>query len=131
MKRFITFITLLIIELSILSIDVKGSEKTSTEGGRYEIIQSKVARKYTFKLDKKTGIIYQMVKSRNDEIVWETMIILDLKYEYTITDINYQLFLGDFTVSDSFLMNIHTGKTWQLFIDDKTKDYFWAPVEAK
>lgn len=87
--------------------------QTEMNSARYEIVQNPIARKYTFKLDKYTGNISQMVKMSDDEVGWESMLIISqdtVKYDEPV----YQIVMGGYSVADTFLLNTKTGEVWQL-----------------
>jgi hypothetical protein len=103
--------------------------QTSVIAGRYEIIQSEIARKVTLKLDKYTGDVYLLVSTNDNNYTWEKMDriggFLDTVKEDTI---NFQIFLGGIALNDSFLINIHTGKTWKLYNDPSDNRLFWGVI---
>lgn len=53
--------------------DINNShQKTSTPpDARYDVIQSQLAAKWTFRLDRFTGRVWQLVKTQNDENTWD------------------------------------------------------------
>lgn len=111
------------------------SVKTSIDSGRFEIIQSPILRKLTFKLDKYTGKTYQLVKTSNNNVTWEIVEWLGYDDEASFQQNNpnkvaYQLFLGGITIKDTFLINILTGDTWQLFHDPDKDFLYWAPLRS-
>lgn len=106
-------------------------QSTTGNSGRFEIVQSTLANRFLFKIDKFTGKTFQIVESRDSAIVWENVVIK----KHFLSDIrnegkpNYQIFLSGFMVKLTLLMNINTGATWQLTQDDITDDIFWSPIE--
>jgi hypothetical protein len=38
---------------------------------RFEIVQTELGAKYTFKIDKYNGTVYQLVKTKGDGLAWE------------------------------------------------------------
>jgi len=108
------------------------SSTTIASTARYEIVQSTLAARWMFRLDRQTGSVYQIVKTKSDDIAWERMDVLQLPSAAT-SGIHYQLFLSGFAAKFTFLMNTDTGKTWQLQqnTDEKTKEvsYTWVPLE--
>lgn len=129
MKQIILMIAFSFISLSSSAIEPQQAVKTSTEGGRYELVQSEIARKNFFKLDKYTGNVYQLVVKSNGDRTWQKMNIIGLDYD-TIKDntINFQIFMGGMAVSDCFLINIHTGTTYQLYRDTESDSFFWGMI---
>lgn len=106
--------------------------KTSVEGGRYEIIQSPIARRVTLKLDKESGDTYLLVNSasKKDDYTWQRIFGIGIISDEGAKEgeINYQIFLSGISMKDCYLVNIHTGKTWQL-TDVKDIGYAWIEME--
>ncbi len=51
---------------------------TPPPGARFEVIQSELAAKWTFRLDRFTGHVAQLVKTKDDDNAWEEMPVIDL-----------------------------------------------------
>lgn len=101
--------------------------RTSVDNGRYEIVQSEMMRKLIFLLDKYTGDVYQNVLSSGKERAWRKLNKAGLSNDSTPqTQINYQLFIGGFSVQDIFLLNINTGETWYIYEDKDTEVLFFS-----
>jgi hypothetical protein len=82
-------------------------------GARFEIIQSALAARETFKLDRFAGEVYMLVeKSENGEVFWALTNWRDRPAAITATAPRFQIFLGGQRVSDMFLLDSTTGKTW-------------------
>ncbi len=123
MKKTVVYLFLLTLGMSAFAQEAS-SVSTSQLGGRYEIIQSPLARRYTFKLDKYTGNVWQYVMSVDDNPTWQSvpraMDILGTLVPYSITDeeisntVRYQLYIGGIAARDMFLLEIETGQTWVL-----------------
>lgn len=108
-----------------VSIDRNNDKKydsvsTSLTGGRYEFLMSDLVVRQSFKVDKYTGDIYQLVEDNNGRLTWELLIrevsANDLQKENSI---NYQLYMSGIAVRFCFLINVNTGIAWQLV---KSKD---------
>ena len=54
---------------------------------RFEVLQSELAARWTFRLDRFTGRVAQLVKDKNDGHTWEDMKQFDSSYE-TIEETN-------------------------------------------
>jgi len=100
-----------------LSIYIFGQEHqavvTKMDNARFEVIQSPIARRYTFFLDKVEGKVYQLVQAPTGGDSWEEMTIYP-KDNLTYTEPTYQIFIGSFAIADMFLINTKTGRTWVL-----------------
>ena len=57
--------------------DVSYVHQTTTQplDARFEIIQSQLAAKWTFRLDRYTGRVHQLVKTSDGGTAWETMLV--------------------------------------------------------
>ena len=128
---------MLFVFLSVLSIVTMGqagnnySVSTSTTSGRWEIIQSPILRSHTFKLDKHSGDVCQMVcqGKKDDKVVWEKMKRLSIDFYDPTNEINYQIYISGVTAKDVFLINIHSGRVWTLYKESDKGYNFLAPME--
>lgn len=129
MKKLYLLLILSFAFASMAAAENYHAVQTSVISGRYEIIQSEIARRVTLKLDKYTGDVYLLVSINDNSYTWEKMDrigdFLDTIKEDTI---NYQIFLGGIALKDSFLINIHTGKTWKLYNDPSDNRLFWGEI---
>lgn len=122
MKKSVLLLMFCMMTLMLNAQKNCSSVKTSIEGGRWEIIQSEIARRDTYKLDKYKGDVYQLVKKDNGENTWQKLTRLgDYLDKIEEGKINFQMFLGGISVQDQFLINIHTGDTWCIYQDSKLK----------
>lgn len=116
MKRILTLILLCSWACASYAIgEVPGTMKTSVDKGRYEVLIPDNCIRYTFKLDKYTGDIWQLVKRSDDSSTWEIVSkdpsVLD---EAKLNQINYQLIIPTNAPRYIMLVNINTGITWQI-----------------
>ena len=97
-----------------------------TDSARYEIIQSSIKRALTFKLDKFTGRIWEVVETASGGLIWEYMYVEDrtsiLGDDNTLYP-RFQIFLSGMMAADTYLLDTKTGTVWQL---QKDKDGFRA-----
>jgi hypothetical protein len=97
------------------SKDVKVHSSTAISNqARYEIVQSSLAARFTFRVDKVCGNISQLVVTANDKPLWESMSVIKLPKCNNDGKIRYQLFLSGLAARHTFLMNTDNGKTWQI-----------------
>lgn len=90
---------------------------TSTTVGnqsRYEIVQSTLAARWTFRLDKVCGNIGQLVSTKNEGVTWESMLVLGLPKCQSDGKIRYQLFTSGMAARHTYLLNTENGKSWQI-----------------
>ena len=97
---------------------------------RYEIVQSQLAAKWTFRLDRVCGHVGQLVKTKSDAVTWENMSVIGLPNCSADGKVRYQIFSSGLAARHTFLMNLDTGKTWILFSikDEKLGEISaWTP----
>jgi len=99
--------------LSNLAIPAPPHQYTaSAANARFEILQSPLAAKWTFRLDKFSGCIWQLVKTKDDDMSWEEMLVLDLPKIQAPTRPRFQLFTSGLAARHTFLIDGDTGRTW-------------------
>ncbi len=177
MKKSILLILLTVWFYQVRSQDVYKHQFSSTPDiSRYEIVQSEMGVRYTFKIDKYRGEVFQLVKGLNDKLTWESLgidPIVDLYLEtvlgliagltqeqiselkaltpeqfaeltpdqmakfglkddqvsaLTPDKVNFQIFISGLGIRYTFLLHIHTGKTWQLTKDTETDKLLWSSM---
>ena len=87
---------------------------TLPSDARYEIVQSPLAAKWTFRLDRYTGQVYQLVKTEKDDFAWQLMLI---EGYYDLPKPNkprFVIFNSGIAARFTFLMDTDTGQTWVL-----------------
>ena len=78
------------------------SSTTVPATARFEIVQSTLAGRWLFKLDRQTGIVYQMVHGKEaDDLYWEQMSVRDLPLP-AASGVHYQMFLSGLSAKFSF-----------------------------
>lgn len=131
MKKFILITLCVMSLLNVYADDNYSAVRTSVDNGRYEIVQSEIMRRLIFMLDKYTGDVYLNLLSTKDERVWRKLKKVGSTNDVTPqTQINYQLFVGGFSINDIFLLNINTGETWYIFQDTETEMLFFSKSYA-
>jgi len=107
------------------------SHNSSTVGGqaRYEIVQSALAARWTFRLDRVCGNVSQVVLTKSENMTFENMLILGLPKCNFDGKIRYQLFTSGLAARHTYLLNTDTGKAWQVqLLKDKEGNDFSAWV---
>lgn len=137
MNRFFIVVCCLMMSLtSLAQVEDYPYVFTSQTGGRFEIIQSPMARRLTFKLDKYTGNIFQLVRNEEKELVWRKLLNFELDLlniflpEKVEEKISYQLFMGGMAISDCFLLNIHNGDTYRLYEDSESEELYFSLMKS-
>lgn len=112
-------------------------QKTTTPpDARFEIVRSEPAARWTFRLDRYTGNVYQLVKTKDDGIAWEQMPVEGLPEIPNAGTPRFVLFTSGRAAQHTFLMDSKTGKTWFLKAVDvsvgegqATTIHVWTPLE--
>ncbi|GBE29028.1 hypothetical protein BMS3Bbin04_00035 [bacterium BMS3Bbin04] len=129
---FTLLFVLLTLSVSTLSLaQVSTYSYVSTvigDGSRYEIIQSPLLRKLTFKLDKRNGFVYQLTLKNDGSTGWATMNVIARDKTLIAGDQSFQIYCSGTMARDTFMLNIHDGTTWNLVEDTDTSDLFWSIV---
>jgi hypothetical protein len=102
---------------------------------RFEIIQSPLAVKWTFRLDRFAGKVSQLVQTADKDVAWEEMKVRGLPYvDEHENRIRFEIFTSSIAARHTFLIDLTTGKSWRLtaLLDDKEKetDTVWLPFAA-
>jgi hypothetical protein len=115
MKKTITTVAICIIfSHGIFALDAQNHESTTTpQGARYEIVQSPLVVRYTFRLDRFAGNVAQLVLVDNN-MTWMEMYINDFSKIEKPTEPRFQIFASGLAVRNTFLIDTKTGNTWVL-----------------
>jgi hypothetical protein len=89
-------------------------QTTAPAGARFEIVQSELAARWTFRLDRFTGRVSQLVTPPLGGHVWDGMIVLDLPPASGTPHAKFQIFTSGIAAKHTFLIDVETGKTWVL-----------------
>ena len=85
-------------------------------GARFEIVQSPIAAKWTFRLDRYSGRVWQLVRTKQDENAWEEMPVLNLAKGQPSARPRFQLFTSGLAAKHTFLFDSESGKTWLVVV---------------
>jgi hypothetical protein len=104
-------------------------------GPRFEIIQSSIAARYTFKLDRVTGRIRQLVRNTDGDLSWEPMTVSNPPKGPNAAP-HFQIFLSGIAARNSFLLDSVSGQVWVLTQNtvpakdgnDEANFYTWEQV---
>jgi hypothetical protein len=97
---------------------------TISPSDRYEIVQSQITAKWTFRLDRFCGKVSQLVSNSDGDDIWQHMEIVGLPNCQTDGKPHYQLFTSGIAAKHTFLMNTGSGVTW-LLVTSKNGDAGW------
>lgn len=126
MNRTATGVLLLFCALNAAAADVDVSVQshqftTTPPGARYEVLQSTIAARWTFRLDRYAGRVWQLVRTNDDDNTWEEMRVLARPQLQAPTRPRFQLFTSGLAARHTFLFDTDTGKTW-LVVTGKRKE---------
>jgi len=101
-------------------------------GPRFEILQSTIAAKGTYRLDRHTGEVSQMQARGNKTEVWHQLRRIPSLVQGEDSTIagrpNYHLFLSTIAMRFTYLINTNTGATWELVEDTQTGEDYFSPI---
>lgn len=97
---------------------------------RYQIVQSSIAARGTYKVDTYKGNVYQLVVDKNDNETWELLRRTGNSNNDNQVNgqRNYEIFLSTLAMRFTYLINLNTGATWQLVQDPDTEENFFSAI---
>jgi hypothetical protein len=105
-------------------------ERTSAPAeARFEFVQSTLVAPSSFRLDKMTGRVDQIVMRPDSTLAWQPI----PRREHPRGDerhpgqVNYQLFISGMMNRHTYLLNVNNGATWQLVVA-KDDAFVWDPI---
>jgi len=130
MKKIIFVFLAILLSLDAWCQDNSQNQSTTlSDNSRFEIIQSELAVKLTFKIDKFNGKVYLLVQSGKD-LTWQLMYIEKQDNDIVKENqVNYQIFTSGLGIKYTFLMNVNSGITWELAKDTESDELFWNKIQ--
>jgi hypothetical protein len=102
---------------------------TAPNNARFEIVQSRLGAKATFKLDRYSGKVWQLVNGDNGT-EWSPMLIEGMGYKgVASTSPRFQIFSSGLALRFTYLLDTQTGSCWELFSGSENKNDGWQLVE--
>ena len=98
-------------------------------GARFEVIQSVLAARETFKLDKYSGVVYLLMSDHDGMPFWSHTTWSAKPDVGAGNWPRFQIFLGGQRVSDAFLLDLSTGKTWVWAIVGGENESAWIAMK--
>jgi hypothetical protein len=109
-------------------------QTVAPSNARFEIVQSELAAKWTFRLDRYTGHVAQLTHNKDGDNVWQEMRVIGIPYITSPTRARFQIFTSGLAARHTFLIDTDTGKTWVIATskgknEDGTdyEDSLWQP----
>ncbi len=115
MRRIIvTFVMLAVLPCWASAQDATPPHQQTTPppNARFEIVQSPLAARWTFRLDRFSGRVAQLVKTPDYDNIWKEMEIIGLPATSTPARPRFQIFTSGLAARYTFLLDTETGKTW-------------------
>ena len=89
-----------------------GVSTVAPANARYQIVQSPLTLRDTFRLDRVTGRVHRMVEREGAGLVWIEMIVVERPNLPANGPPRFTLFLSGITGRSSYLLDTVTGRTW-------------------
>jgi hypothetical protein len=94
---------------------------------RFEVVGSPIAAKWTFRLDRATGHVAQLVSTPSGGTTWEEMLVLKLPTVPQPGKPRFQIFSSGLAAKWTFLIDTATGNTWQMVQNGDST--LWEPFD--
>ena len=104
-------------------------QTSSIPGARFEIVQSPLAAKWSFRLDRHSGHIWQLVSTAEGGNDWNEMLVIDLPPLKPPTHPRFQIFTSGLAARHTFLLDTESGKTW-VIVSSKGNNPDGTPYET-
>ena len=105
-----------------------GVSSAISPNDRYQMVQSELAAKWTFRLDRFCGAVSQLVSTSDGGDAWQPMIVRGLPSCVNDGRSHYQVFTSGLAAKHTMLMNTATGRTWVLVQADNG-EALWGEFE--
>ncbi len=133
MRRYLIFASCLLTFASspLLAQGENTTSLSSTvpDSARFEVVQSPLLAKLTFRLDRFTGDTWQFVSTKDNSYAWERIKRIHVQNDAKVPGkVNYQIFLSGVRAQITVLMNTTTGASWYIAEDPK-EGAFWSPMD--
>ena len=94
---------------------------------RYQIVQSELVARITFRVDRVCGAVSQIVATEGGDNLWQAVPIENPPACVADGRIRYQLFTSGLSVRYTYLMNTDNGATWRLVANSQDNP-FWQKL---
>jgi hypothetical protein len=83
---------------------------SSPPNARFEIVQSEIAAKWSFRLDRFAGPAWQLVKTKDGDDPWEPMRVVGLPAIVNPSSPRFQIFASGIAAKFTFLIDTMSGQ---------------------
>jgi hypothetical protein len=127
MRKVFLLLCLFLFSIDSFAASELGVTSQFPSDARYEIIQSPLAGKYQFRLDKQTGKTWVLQYDANNDEIWTETIIYGLPVA-TTTKIHFQIVMSGLTAKYMLLLDTDNGKTWVAYNSASGNGVTWYPM---
>ena len=114
-----------------------GASTALPANARYQIVQSPLTLRDTFRLDRVTGRVHRMVEREGTGLVWVEMTVVERQSLPASGAPRFTLFLSGISGRSSYLLDTQTGRTWAPALlapkgrPSDESELAWAPVAER
>lgn len=101
---------------------------TLPDAARYEVVQSELVARWTFRLDRYCGSVAQLVESKTGGFAWEDMLVEGLPQCAASPRARFMIFTSGLLVRVTLLFDTSTGRAWYLAQNGDVA--FWTPFSV-
>lgn len=110
----LAFATMAVASISAKAQDVSPATTAVGPSERFQIFQSPLAAKWTFKIDRYCGRVSQLVVDKNEVYHWEVMDVSPKPSCGKEAKSHFEIFSSGLSAKFTFMYDASTGMTWQL-----------------
>jgi len=119
--RFLVFLTVVVVTANAQDLLNNAHQSTiPPPNARFEIVQSELTVRWTFLLDRFSGVVSQLMFFGDDSIFWGFLEVTPLPTSSKHPHPHFQIFTSGIAAKNTFLIDTDTGFTWALVTLDKT-----------
>lgn len=125
MKYFALALSLVLIPAASLRAQQTSDihqQTTTPSNARFEIVQSELAAKWTFRLDRFTGHVSQLTRTKGGDNAWDEMQVIGIPHVPSPVRARFQIFTSGIAARHTFLIDTDTGNTWVLTTTTRKSD---------
>jgi hypothetical protein len=127
--QFLLFVTVILTSVSSAVQERSASTPSVVpDPARYQVVQSLILAKLTFRLDRFTGATWQFAKKAGDGYTWQQIRRIDVINDTKLNSkVIYQIFLSAIRALVTVLINTNTGASW-VITEDPKEGIVWSPT---
>src|SRR5262245_24291734 len=94
-------------------------QTTPPPNARFEVVHSPFGPRFTFRLDRFSGRVSQIMSTADDNVTWEAMVVIGRPEIETTAKPRFQIFASGHGPRFTYLLDTETGNTWQVVVDKR------------